>query len=252
MTTLEQFAPQVWIAEQDLGMFAVRSVVVRGERRTLLWDTLSRPADLEPLLPLLAGQPVVTVYSHADWDHVWGTAGLPDQSGEIVAHAACLARFSADVPETLRTKQANDPDAWRDVRLLAPTATFDRALTLDLGGLTVELAHLPGHTSDCIVGFIPELGLLLAGDTVETPLPVITSGDPLDPWIAALEGWAADPRLRDVIPSHGQIGGRTVIDHTVDYLRRVRDGGEFAFAEPLAPFYQSTHEGNLAVVRGDE
>jgi glyoxylase-like metal-dependent hydrolase (beta-lactamase superfamily II) len=252
MTTLEQFAPQVWIAERTLSSFAVRSVVVRGDRRVLIWDTLSRPADLEPLLPLLAGREVVAVYSHADWDHVWGTAGLPAPASQIVAHATCLARFADDVPETLRKKQAAEPDEWREVRLIAPTTVFERNFELDLGGLTVQLAHLPGHTVDCIVAFIPELGLMLAGDTVETPLPVINSSDPLDPWIAALEGWATDQRVRSVIPSHGLVGGREVIEHTIGYLRQVRGGGDVVVADPLDPFYQTTHQGNLAIQRGSE
>ena len=80
-------------------------------------------------------------------------------ASQIVAHATCLARFADDVPETLRKKQAAEPDEWREVRLIAPTTVFERNFDLDLGGLTVQLAHLPGHTVDCIVAYLHQVTL---------------------------------------------------------------------------------------------
>ena len=38
--------------------------------------------------------------------------------------------------------------------------------TRDLGGLTVEIIHAPGHTPGCLALYIPERGALIATDTV--------------------------------------------------------------------------------------
>ncbi len=197
----------------------------------------------------LARPPWAVVYSHADWDHVWGTAGLAGPVPLIVGHTACAARFAVDVPATLREKRQAEPGRWDAVRLLPPTVTFQDTLALDLGGITLRLHALPGHTADCIVGHIPEWGIWLGGDTVETPLPVVNDGAALPGWISALEDWARAPRVGSVIPAHGAPGGRELLEHNVAYLRGLT-------AEPLppppgrlAPFYAATHAANLRHAR---
>jgi glyoxylase-like metal-dependent hydrolase (beta-lactamase superfamily II) len=196
-------------------------------------------------LPLIDGLDLVIVYSHADWDHIWGTGGLPHKGAEIVGHRACRARFSADVPVTRREKQAAEPGRWDEVTLLPPSTIFDDGLVLDLGSLSLELRHLPGHTEDGIVGFVPERGLLLAGDAAETPLPVVPAGGPLARWIDELDRWANDPRVRTVVPAHGEIGGPAVIRRTADYLRGLLEGQPAEVAGSLTTFYRETHEANL-------
>ena len=224
MTVLTEFRSGLWLTELALEDFAVRGALIIGEEVAVVWDTLSQPRDMQPLRAKLANRTLRIVYSHADWDHVWGTAGLAEPGAAIISHTACLDRFSADVPDTLAEKQAAEPGVWDDVLLMSPTQTFERELTLDLGGITLELHHLPGHTEDCIVGFIPEWGILLAGDTVESPLPVVPIDSPLDSWIAELQRWAADPRVQTVIPAHGAIGGRELITRNIAYLDALRTG----------------------------
>ena len=78
--------------------------------------------------------------------------------------------------------------------------TFNSRLFLDLGGVTLELRHLPGHTSDCIVGWIPEWGVLLGGDAIETPLPVVNSEALLGGWLSALQDLGGIARSQAVDP----------------------------------------------------
>lgn len=247
MTTLTQFRPGLFLTELQLPDFAVRGAVVVGEKRTVIWDSLSHPRDMQPVKNLLVPKKWTLVYSHADWDHVWGTAGLPYQQQPIIGHANCLVRFAADVPAELNEKKKMQPGAWEEVMLVPPTQTFARALTLALGGLTLTLHHLPGHTQDCIVGFIPEWGVLLAGDTVETPLPVLNADSPLHAWIAALQSWEQNARVQHVIPSHGSIGGRELLRQNIIYLQNLQNAAAAALPEPLENFYRETHQQNLAI-----
>lgn len=246
MTDLKEYQPGLWLTEleldEDVG-FDVRGAVIIGSERTVVWDTLSHPRDMQPVIRMIAAdKPLSVVYTHADWDHVWGTANLPYQ--EIVAHQICLERFGQDVPQILQEKQTSQPGQWDEVVLIPPTQVFQDELTLDLGDITLLLRHLPGHTWDCLVGLIPEWGILLAGDTVETPLPILNKGGPLDRWIAGLEAWAVDSRVQTVIPAHGPLGGGELIRRNIKYLRGL--GSEQSeVPENLTDFYREVHRANL-------
>ena len=246
MAFTETLERNIWSTRVALGEYDVRGALVLGATKALVWDTLARPRDTRTYLPFIGTRELVIVYSHADWDHIWGTAGLPYAGVRIIAHDRCRERFATEVGETLAAKQRDEPGRWDDVVLVEPTETFSCEHSVDLGGMTVTLSHLPGHTRDCIVGFIPERGLLLAGDTVETPCPVVPADAPLDEWIAALQRWETDERVRSVIPAHGPIGGREILSRNIAYLEALRNGRPIEPTGTLTPFYRQTHANNVA------
>jgi glyoxylase-like metal-dependent hydrolase (beta-lactamase superfamily II) len=246
MNTLDTIGHGVFATEVALGEYDVRGVLLVGDTRAVVWDTLSHPRDMACWLSLIGGRDLVVVYSHADWDHVWGTAGLPlDRAAIVMGHRACQARFTVDVPRTLRERQLAEPGAWDEVMLIAPDTVFDVETTVDLRSMTLELHHLPGHTPDTIVGFVPEQGLLLMGDTAETPFPVVPTDSPLSVWVEGLEHWERDPRVRTVVPAHGPVGGVDILQRNIHYLRALLEGRPPLVTEPLTDFYRTTHEANL-------
>ena len=235
------------LLETEVEAFDVRAAVLVGAERAVVWDTLAHPSQMAPVGSLVGDLPVTVVYSHADWDHAWGTCGIADVES-VVAQRSAATRFGTDVPAELEARLRADPEAWRTVHLLPPTTTFADELTLDLGGVTLRLHTLPGHTPDCIVGFVPEWGVLLAGDTVETPLPVVNDGGTVGAWVEGLERWRDDEAVTSVIPAHGRTGGRELIEETVAYLRSLLDG---TVMDPGAvpAFYRKTHEDNVRTMR---
>ncbi|MGH7597769.1 MAG: MBL fold metallo-hydrolase [bacterium] len=245
MTMLKEFRPGLLLTEVSLDDFDVRGAVIIGDNYTVVWDSLSHPRDMQPVLPLLEQKYWVLVYTHADWDHIWGTAALPDHGKTIIAHWLSIARFEEEAPGELREKQIVQPGAWDDVVLAPPTLTIEDEFELTLGNISVHLHYLPGHTLDCIVGFIPEWGILLAGDTVETPLPVINADSPIEKWIAGLQKWENDTRVQHVIPAHGRIGGRELLRQNIDYLQNLRAGIPPDVPDDLDDFYRETHEKNM-------
>ena len=242
--SLKQINERLWLQELDLDVFDVRGALLVGHERAVVWDTLSHPRDMEPYLPLIGSKEVFVVYSHADWDHIWGSATLA-AGATFIGHKACRARFQSDVPEKLRDQQLAEPGQWDDVRLVPPTIVFQESLLLDLGGLTLELQYLPGHTADCLVAFVSEQGILLTGDATETPFPLVPRESPLDTWIAQLRQWAQDDRVQEVIPSHGPVGSRELITQTVDYLVRLQSGEPFDLPAAVPQFYERAHQANL-------
>lgn len=231
------------IHEIDAGEFSVRSVLVRGTRFCLIWDTLTSPHDMIRFAQICSGQQCLAVYSHADWDHVQGTAALDDPI--VIGHSACARRFEVEVRQTLADMQAREPGKWDEVRLIPPHITFEDRLDLDLGGLTVQLHSLPGHTPDTLVAFIPEMQLLLAGDAVELPLPCVPADCDLDAWIEGLLGWRKHTGARRIIPSHGPLGGKEILTGTIDYLDALRRGENVLLPEGLSAFYAATHLDNM-------
>ena len=228
---LVEYRPGLWLTELFLDDLDVRGAVIAGTKRVVVWDTLSRPSDMAPVVsllatPALANRELIVVYSHADWDHVWGTAALLAGNPLIVGHELCSERFQSDVPQTLAQFQSQKPGSWQDVELVLPALTFWRRLRLDLGGVAVELHHLPGHTRDCLVVWIPAWGVFLAGDTVETPLAYVGRDSSVPRWIAGLRRWQREERLQTVIPCHGQIGDRGLLATTIGYLETVQSGAE--------------------------
>ncbi|MCC5946902.1 MAG: MBL fold metallo-hydrolase [Nitriliruptoraceae bacterium] len=112
--------------------------------RALLIDVAARP---ERLADAVAGFEVVAaVQTHGHWDHVRAWDGVRDEQGiEVWGH------------------QADDPLFPRPV---------DRALAggerISLGGVEVEVIHLPGHTPGSLLFLVEgaERPHLFSGDTL--------------------------------------------------------------------------------------
>jgi glyoxylase-like metal-dependent hydrolase (beta-lactamase superfamily II) len=83
---LDSLGDGIFATEVALGEYDVRGVLLAGDARAVVWDTLSHPRDMAGWLPLIGGRDLVVVYSHADWDHIWGTAGLPLDRALVMGH----------------------------------------------------------------------------------------------------------------------------------------------------------------------
>jgi len=245
--TPRELRPGLILLESEVDDFDVRAVIVLGRERALVWDALAHPVPMTPATAALGTRATVVAYSHGDWDHVWGTAGLPAAS-EVLAHARCADRFASEIPAELTTRRRDEPGRWDDVRLVPPDRVFEDVLEVDLGGVSLRLEALPGHTSDCAVAWIPAWGVLLAGDTVETPVPVVNDGGAIAGWVDGLRRWAFEPALRLVVPSHGRVGGVELVQETLTYLDGLRRGHAPPPPSDAPRFYLRTHLENLRLV----
>ena len=109
-STVDALDDGIFVTEVALGDYDVRGVLLLGDARAVVWDTLSHPRDMAGWLPLIGRRDVMVVYSHADWDHIWGTAGLPLAGAVVAGQRACQARFAGDVPST--SSRAEARRAW--------------------------------------------------------------------------------------------------------------------------------------------
>lgn len=149
---------------------------------------VAEPAHLQRLLTASAGGRVDTIYlTHRHHDHVGGIDWLVEQTGARVRAwpKKCLA------------------DADRPVQI-SRRLRADEALSV--GGITMIARHTPGHASDHVVFELPELGVLLAGDTLMTGATVVIlppdghMGDYLQT-LEAMQRWQATY----IAPGHGTV-----------------------------------------------
>jgi glyoxylase-like metal-dependent hydrolase (beta-lactamase superfamily II) len=178
----------------------VQTFAIVGERFLVLVDTMARPEDAAALLDRvrsrLEGRQLLVVNTPADWDHAWGNqlfAG-PEaiQPAPIIASARCAARLRhPEALETLEGMRSQQPGKFDSVVPTPPTLSFEGELTIDAGDLTIRLFPTPGHTPDHLALYIPEAGLLLAGDAAELPFPLVNDYRDLPQLRASLGRMAA-------------------------------------------------------------
>lgn len=248
--TLHHHSDQVVIAEHETsGEPGVRCTILLGERYTIVFDTLYSQRDMREVCALVEARrrPVLVINSHADDDHAWGNAAFP--LAPIIGHILCRERFVVghELTSQLRHRTEENPEEFENVELIAPDITFSSTLAVDAGGFTVVLHHLPGHKKDCLVAHIPELGILLGGDAVESPIPLLVDG-PLLAWADSLRTWGERPDVKTVVPSHGPVSGPELLIQNSTYLSTLAAGRADGWAPaPDTPdFYAEAHLRNVA------
>jgi glyoxylase-like metal-dependent hydrolase (beta-lactamase superfamily II) len=237
------------VEHESPGEANVRSTVLLGSRYTIVFDTLYSQRDMYEACVVVERQrrPVIVINSHADEDHSWGNAAFP--LAPIVAQEQCRDRFTKgdELVRQLAVRQKQDMEEFGDVVLTAPDVTFSTTMALDAGGFTVVLHHLPGHKRDCLVAHIPELGLFLGGDTIESPIPLLVDG-PLNKWAADVQAWAERPDVKTVIPSHGPVSGPELLVRNAEYLRSLAAGRDDGWSPTpgTLDFYIEAHKRNVS------
>jgi glyoxylase-like metal-dependent hydrolase (beta-lactamase superfamily II) len=189
--------------------------LVIGDGACLVVDTRSHDGEARDLIDAirhLTPHPWTVVDTHAHFDHAFGNASF--RPATIWGHRQCAVRLrergAADRARIV-AEAREDPD-WREfadavekVEISAPDAVIDDAVTLDIGGRSVVIAHHGrGHTDGDVVIAVPAAGVLFAGDLIEQGAPpVFGDAYPLD-WAATLDGVLGHVN-GPVVPGHGAV-----------------------------------------------
>jgi len=203
------------------------ATIIAGNSRCLLVDTGATPATGAELRQAAArtGVPLETVIvTHGHWDHAFGLAAFADL--DTVGHENLVADLRCT--ENLHWAAAHGIDL-DDVPL--PAHLLASIGVRNLGGLTVEIAHLgPAHTRSDLVVAVPERQVILVGDLVETGPPQFDETSDLDGWVRSLD--ALYNLVRDdaiVIPGHGDPIDRATVAHFRAGLAAIWDQAEWTF-----------------------
>jgi glyoxylase-like metal-dependent hydrolase (beta-lactamase superfamily II) len=213
--------------------------IVVGSRATLVIDSGLGPKSgailanvARQLSPAAATLYVAATHFHPE--HMMGESGFPAQAivlrslrqqQDIDATGAAEGRGVVALFKSMPNRAADMEGAvYR-----APDLTFSGEALLDLGGTRVRLMELgPTHTSGDVGFFVEGDHVVFTGDVaMSTPIGINSARYTSAPtsaraWLASLERlMTLEPR--HVVPSHGPLGDRSMIDKHRVFMTAVRD-----------------------------
>lgn len=227
---MQEIAPDVFVELRNRGC---NNVVIRTADGLVVVDSAMRPSDAVAWRRQLdeLGETRYVVHTDHHPDHVIGNWWL---SGTVVAHAGTRERLR-DFTSPPAWLERFDPDGialMRGWHVRLPEITFDERLTLHVGGVTVELIHMPGHTLNTAVVHLPEHGVTITGDHVcNGGLPGLHDSS-IAATLATLDAIQA-LGAQVIVPGHGDVGDAALIARTraeltalVDAVRAATAAGE--------------------------
>ncbi|MFI6393526.1 fumarylacetoacetate hydrolase family protein [Nonomuraea sp. NPDC050540] len=248
-----QVGDGVWAWLLPDGGFGMSNAgLVAGDGASLLVDTLY---DLRHTAEMLDGLRQVTdrhplthhVLTHANGDHTHGGQLLPGSVRVIAAEGTAHEMRTEMAPEMTAALQIMDLGPvltpylrerfgafdFGGIRLRGPDQTYERRLTLDVGGREVRLLDLgPAHTGADTVVHVPDAGVLFAGDLLFVGCTPIVWGGPIANWVAACDTMLALD-APTVVPGHGPVTDAAGIRAVRDYLGHVVAHADAAHAKGL-------------------
>jgi glyoxylase-like metal-dependent hydrolase (beta-lactamase superfamily II) len=226
-----EVAERVHVMPDQRVEFVPNVGIVVGDRSVLVIDTAMGPRNGERILAearRLGGERrLLLTTTHFHPEHAFAAQSFTDAT--YVCNAAQAEEMVAKGPEYIEMFSGFGPglaELLADVELVAPDVTYEGTRArLDLGGVVAELINVgQAHTLGDQVVFLPESGVLFAGDLAEDRFLPIFPDEDADGllWLAALDQLEAlSPRI--VVGGHGEVGDVGQIDAERDYLVAVRD-----------------------------
>jgi glyoxylase-like metal-dependent hydrolase (beta-lactamase superfamily II) len=211
--------------------FVPNVAIVVGERSVLVIDTAMGPRNGERILAeakrLGGGRKLLLTTTHFHPEHAFAAQSFSDAT--YICNAAQAEEMAAKGPEYIEMFSGFGPglaELLADVELVASDVTYEGTWAqLDLGGVVVRLLNIgQAHTLGDQVVFLPESGVLFAGDLAEDRFLPIFPDEDADGllWLDALDRLEAlSPRI--VVGGHGEVGDVGLIAAERDYLVAVRD-----------------------------
>jgi len=256
MRRLREVAPGVLVATAD-AYTTTSTVVVGGDGGCLVVDPAVSVADLAALAADLAGAGLrarAGFATHPHWDHVLWSSGLGD--APRYATSAAVAAAGSWREEMISRVQEEAPG--HDLELFGrltrlPAGTGHIRWDGPATQVIAHNGHAPGHAAV----FLPDAGVLMAGDMlsdIEIPLLDIDASDPLGDYRAGLRLLAAVPGVRLLVPGHGHVAGaaeyRTRLDADTRYLDLLAAGEPFDDPRCTQPWLRDWHRRQLRCVAG--
>ncbi len=256
---ISEMLPGIFHIRDCMGVFCTLAV---GDTDTLLWDTGYGLYDLAAFVaPYVRGQ-LHVILSHAHHDHACGHSWFQNVLVHKDDYPLCpeytgKARRRM-ILQGARARGLVDGD-FDEKRYLNAGSGKIRPLkdfTLELGGLTVQLLPVPGHTPGSLTAFLPQRGLLLTADSWNpTTWVFFPDSLPLHAYAKNVRALRALPAEHVLCSHNGDLHPVKRLHHYIDGLNDETFAG--AVPDPIPPYAHirtfSCHPepGTLLVFNGD-
>jgi cyclase len=212
--TLQQITSRVHV---EVGHLGSNNSIIVDPAGLIQVDSPHRPTDAIRWAETAAtfGETRFVVNTDHHPDH---TIGNFWQRGEIVAHRGTRERLLTEPPTDQYLKDLFariDPEAvdWvDDYTVKVPNVVFSESLDLHVGDNTLELTYRPGHTANSLLAWFPGDAVIFTGDIVcEAGLPSFQDSRLVN-WFDAIDA-VAEYDFEYLVPGHGEVADRAVVDH---------------------------------------
>lgn len=166
MAKVHELLPGVYHIELAMDVCATLLV---GKERALLVDTGFGVDDLRAIIKGITLLPVDVILTHGHFDHILGACqfersamfaeDLPDYMEYTSPEKR---RWVLDCAREAGVRTEHIEENFLNAEFAQPERL--REGSCDLGGLTAQVVHIPGHTPGSAVVLVPERRLLLTGD----------------------------------------------------------------------------------------
>jgi len=184
-----------WLDDGAYALGICVYAVVDGEE-ALLYDThisLEHARAMRRTLEEAGVRSIRVVLSHWHDDHVAGNEAFADC--EIIALDQ-TAKALADH----RARLENGTPPIRP--LVMPNRIITVPTELTVGTVRVQLEPAEIHSHDGLIALLPDLGIMLAGDTLEEPITYVDEPERIEVHVSELERVASWGYAR-ILPNHG-------------------------------------------------
>ncbi len=220
MHEIYQVRPNIYQIQEAKGVYFA---IVAGSKQALVLDTGYGIADNRKFVDEFLKVPYIVINSHGHIDHTMGN----NQFEEFYIHPADVElyqrsnAFERRKNAYLNLAEENKLDtakAEEYAAILSPEAkTVEDGTSFDLGGLSVEVVHLPGHTKGALGLLVKEERLLLAGDCFNPDMWMFADNhDTLE----VLEGTFTKALA---LPFDTYLGGHTTVEVPREFLATARE-----------------------------
>ncbi|MEQ8221356.1 MAG: MBL fold metallo-hydrolase [Candidatus Eremiobacterota bacterium] len=248
-------------------LFCFNLPVLETETRIFVIDTYMGPLSIKDVLDYCnkMKKRIYAVNTHSHFDHIWGNSAF--KHFDIIAHSKCLELIVAEGEEILNDMSEKNPEMVKEhIEITPPNLIFDRELIFRDRDSTVKIKYLPGHSEDSSVIMVMPENILLAGDMVEDPIPLL-QGTHIDMYIKNLK-YLDEMNFSRVIPSHGKRQDSSLIKDNIYYLEGLKEMVSQSFKKgkkpseenikidsfvptEITPFYIEEHKNNIKKVTED-
>jgi glyoxylase-like metal-dependent hydrolase (beta-lactamase superfamily II) len=204
--------------------------IVVGTRATLVVDTGLGPRNgaiaAREAQKLAKGPVLYLTTTHYHAEHAAGDNGFPENTILVrpIAQQKELEERGSAFVQMFSNRSAQMKELLADTRFRTPDITFEKELTLDLGGVSTRLFWLgQAHTKgDEMINVKPD-SVLIAGDIVQNKMvPNLPDEN------ASLKGWLdilSQLRLmkfKYIVPDHGALGDGSLIEQDFQFVSELQ------------------------------
>ncbi len=196
----------------------------------LVIDTRQHPRAGQELIGeirKITGKPIrFVINSHFHGDHTFGNAAFQAAGAQFIAQQETPKIMQKVQAKEMARRQAYfkshnyDPN---EVKLILPQITFDKSMTLWLGGREVRLIYLgPGQQDgDTFVYFPHAHALFTPGSFATRNIPNFAFTTSVDSWINLLDRVVGMKDVDVIMPAHGDLATQSDVKEFSAMLRDV-------------------------------